>query len=102
MFPPYSEALVAMAAATGAAPTAAAPSRLDEVWIRHRKSGVHQAFHVVDFRAFDVGQTIGVDDQTNPTEIDDSIVRRDFVVEAHAVANLPVGRLDEQSNGNPI
>lgn len=93
--------LVVVAAATRATTAAAAPAAfLNEIWIRHREALIHQAFDVVDFRSFDVGKAVRVDDEIDSGKLDDGVVRCDLVVESHPVADAAILRLNEKANRN--
>ena len=77
-------------AAASASSAAAAATLLHDIWIRHGEAPVHQAFDVIDLGALDVRKTINIDDEADPAQLDNGVIRRDFVVKPHAVTNAAV------------
>ena len=89
-------------AAAGSATTPATATLLDQIGVRNGETAIHQPFDVVDLGALDVRKAVGVDDKVDSGEVDHGIIGGNFVIEAHSVANVPIFRLDEQTDSDPV
>src|SRR5438067_2426104 len=96
MHSPFASVLVAAAARAPAA--RAATGRRGVIRVRDGKALAHERVDVVDLGPFDVRHTFGVYDEVDPAHVDHRVTCRDFVVQAHAVGDVPISRLDEQTN----